>query len=384
MRYDKYGLVAAILIVSSSAVAQAQPPPPPSLIKEYIYADSRVIAVDSPAATPPTVSAGSGNPTNLTGQPAGTHTGTFVVRGTSVNGGTYIQLVEGIFTARPYVDARDSCLFLASGDGTIYLKKDDGTGWVQPNGSPAGSFATVSNTQCSINLSSTSVVLNGNDLVVTINISFFPIFAGTQNLFLLAVDNANASTNGWMQVPGYILTAQNIPPKNFTKTVSASNTDGMGAAFAYTFTNPGGQFGAKYISSGLLMLNSWLDSNNACYIQFFRVDRSFRMLHSGISGIAGNSGPFIASLRTHREQSYILQGGSRAVSTATAADRCVRVSFRHTLLLQFSSQCPPISRRFHSQSPVRRLPTGSQRPTPTLFPTPNTNKTHSPELHGVL
>ena len=52
--------------------------------------------------------AGSGNPTNLTGQPAGAHTDTFVVRGTSVNGGTYINLVEGIFTARPYVDARDS------------------------------------------------------------------------------------------------------------------------------------------------------------------------------------------------------------------------------------------------------------------------------------
>ena len=282
MRYIKYGLMAAILSISAGAFAQ----PPPSLVKEYIYADSRVIAVDSPAATiinaPPTVSAESGNPTNLvTGQPAGIHTGTFVVRGTSVNGGTYINLVEGIFTARPYVDARDSCLFLASGNGTIYLMKDDATGWVQPNGSPAGSPGTVSNTQCTINLASTSVVTNGNDLVVTIRIAFFPIFAGAQNLFLLAVDNANASTNGWQQVPGYSLIAQNIPAKNFVKTVSESNADGMGAAFTYTFTNPGGEFGAKYISSGLLMLNSWLDSNNACYIQFFRVDRSFRMLHSG-------------------------------------------------------------------------------------------------------
>ena len=96
-------------------------------------------------------------------------------------------------------------------------------------------------------LASTSVVTSGNDLVVTIRIAFFPIFAGAQNLFLLAVDNANASTNGWVQVPGYSLIAQNIPPKNFVKTVSASNVDGMGAAFTYTFTNPGGEFGAKYI-----------------------------------------------------------------------------------------------------------------------------------------
>ena len=56
MRYDKYNLVAAFLFISAGAVAQTQP----SLIKEYIYADSRVIAVESPAVTiinaPPTVS----------------------------------------------------------------------------------------------------------------------------------------------------------------------------------------------------------------------------------------------------------------------------------------------------------------------------------------
>ena len=271
-----------------------------TLQKEYVYLGSRLIAVDSPAGTggtptAPTVSASSGNPTNLTGQPAGVdHTGTFVVKGTSTGGGANIDFVEGIFTSKTYADPRYGCYFLATSDGSIYLGADAGYagGWVTGSGSHPGSGVTLSNSSCSINLiSGISVVVSGNDLVVTLPIAFKPIFASPQNLHLLAGDKGTPALNsGWVQVPGYSLTAQTPPSVTFGKSLTSSNADGIAAVFTYTFTNYG-TFGVDYIATGNLLMNrGTYDGNHACFIAFNRADNSFTMALNGNYGIAGNTG----------------------------------------------------------------------------------------------
>ncbi len=265
-----------------------------TLQKEYVYLGSRVIAVESPAATfaPPTVY-GLGNPTNLTGQPPNVdHTATIVVKGTSTGGGSYIDYVEGIFTPKTVPDVRYGCYFFAISDGSIYLGTDSGVGWVSGSGAKPGSSVTLSNSSCSITLNNTaSVAVSGNDLVVTLPIAFKPIFAGAQNLLLLTADKGTPpGSSGWVQVPGYTLTAHTAPVVTFGKSLTSTNTDGTAAVFTYTFTNTGA-LGADYIAAGNLLWNrTTYDSNFSCFIIFNRADNSFYMPLTNQAGAAGSGG----------------------------------------------------------------------------------------------
>ncbi len=315
MSYNKHNLAMVMLLLAASTIVLAQP----SLTKEYIYLDSRVIAVDSPLVSfpPPTVSAGP-NPTTGT-------SGTFEFRGTSANGGGYISVLLGMFTARAYTDGRDSCSFAAKGNGLIYLKKDDDTDWVVPNGSPVGS-GTVSNSQCSIDLSASTVTVIGNNLVVRLAITFQPTFAGYQNLFLLAVDAAGNSTNGWQLISGYTFRAYSAPPTNFVRTLTSNNYDGIAGTFTYKVTNSA-YMGANFVSSGIILINRNIDSGNACYIQFFRADRSFRMIHGGSTGIAGQLGQNSTNLTLDGVECKLdVTNSSIIVSTTTSTNDTLTVT----------------------------------------------------------
>jgi hypothetical protein len=60
-----------------------------------------------------------------------------------------------------------------------------------------GSSGTLANSQCAINVASSSVLLSGNTLTLSLALSFEPAFAGTQNIYM-RVQNATLS-NGFTQ-----------------------------------------------------------------------------------------------------------------------------------------------------------------------------------------
>ena len=75
------------------------------------------------------------------------------------------------------------------------LINDAGTGWI--SGVP-GTNATLQNSQCSLSLSGIAVTANGNNVTVTVPITFTGPFAGTKQVWMYA--SGSATNSGWQQL----------------------------------------------------------------------------------------------------------------------------------------------------------------------------------------
>ena len=78
-----------------------------------------------------------------------------------------------------------------------------GTAW---SAGTVGTGATLQNSQCSLNMATTSVTQSGNTLTLNLATTFESAFTGVQNVFMYAGDVSGSNT-GWVQrgtwtVPG--------------------------------------------------------------------------------------------------------------------------------------------------------------------------------------
>src|SRR5208282_4649908 len=94
----------------------------------------------------------------------------------------------GINTA---VNGTGACwMYFAAGTQMIYLANDAGA--FATAGLALGSSGTLQNSQCTINVNTSSVSLSGNTLTLNLVLSFAPGFAGTKNVYMY-VQNATQS-----------------------------------------------------------------------------------------------------------------------------------------------------------------------------------------------
>jgi len=73
---------------------------------------------------------------------------------------------------------------------------DDGGAW--GTGLPLGS-GSVSNSQCTVNLASSTASANGNDLTLVLNLTFTGSFTGLKNIYMLAISASAGISSGWVQ-----------------------------------------------------------------------------------------------------------------------------------------------------------------------------------------
>jgi hypothetical protein len=55
----------------------------------------------------------------------------------------------------------------------------------------------VSNSQCTVNSAGSSATISGNNLILTLNITFTPAFNGNRVIYAAARDSADANNSGW-------------------------------------------------------------------------------------------------------------------------------------------------------------------------------------------
>jgi hypothetical protein len=75
----------------------------------------------------------------------------------------------------------------------FYLATDAGTGLQGPPVSP-GASGTISNSQCTLSGSASSVSTSGNNLTMVVSLTFTSGFAGTKNVYMRAIDNEGLDT----------------------------------------------------------------------------------------------------------------------------------------------------------------------------------------------
>jgi hypothetical protein len=93
------------------------------------------------------------------------------------------------------LSAANGCMigYLPAGNRLV-LMSDAGSPWIGP--AAPGSAGTLQNSQCTVNLSGSSVSTNGTNLTLTLSVTFSPSFAAAQTIFMDAEDYSGQSS-GW-------------------------------------------------------------------------------------------------------------------------------------------------------------------------------------------
>jgi hypothetical protein len=162
---------------------------------------------------------------------------TFIFHTTDVNGYKYIPYQQ-ILIGTTFGNAVSSCsLLYYQGWNTLYLADDANGSWGNPVvlGTPGG---TLSNTQCTIDVAHSSLSgSSGNDLYLSLPVTFFPAFGGAKIVSMYATDHAFNSL-GWQQVSTW--TVGNAPQPDFSLNISPSSQNASpGTSIPYTITVTG-------------------------------------------------------------------------------------------------------------------------------------------------
>jgi YVTN family beta-propeller protein len=129
----------------------------------------------------------------VTPNPATGLTNTFALTYSDTGGYASLYSVGVIFDSA--VTPFNTCfLVYYPSNNTLYLYNNNaatGTTWIKPGS------GTLSNSQCTITGSGTSVVKSGNNLTLNLEVTASSTYTGTQNIFVKANDN-DGSTTGWL------------------------------------------------------------------------------------------------------------------------------------------------------------------------------------------
>jgi uncharacterized membrane protein len=193
------------------------------------------------------------------------------------------------FDATFAASAVNSCLvYYDRGTNKVWLLNDAASQWTPGT---VGSSSSLQNKQCAVTLgSSTTVALSGNILTLNLAMTFFPGFAGAQNVYMFAA-NTGGITSGWQTrgawtVPGgtVLVTADTVTPSTG---VGASQTFALqysDTASALDLTTEWVWFNATFASSAA----------NSCLIYYDRGANMVWLLNDAgtqwMPGTVGSSG----------------------------------------------------------------------------------------------
>ena len=146
----------------------------------------------------------------------------------------------------------------------LSLMDDAGAVWV------AGTIGTgsLSNSQCSINLASSTAVTSGNNVTLSLAMSFTSSFAGTKNVYMRAKTDGGTST-GWLQ-RGTWTVAMPASGTPAVGSVSPNNGHGRSATFVMQYSDSAGALDlqnvrVRFVNSAL---NSPGDGVGTCTVKY--------------------------------------------------------------------------------------------------------------------
>ena len=231
-----------------------------------------------PAAT--TVSPGAGNGANQT------FTFTFSDPAGYQNLGVLDVLINN------YLDGIQACYvaLVPSGAnaGAVYLVDDGGDA-----GGPFAGYMTlpgsgsVSNSQCTVNGTGSSVVGSGTTITLALNISFSVSFTGNR-IFYTAARDTGTGNSGWQALSTWQVPGATATPTQATGVTPASGS-GAGQSFVFTFADSAGWQDLGVVD---VLFNNFIDGIQGCYIAYSVPAATLYLVDDG--GDAG--GPFAGYL----------------------------------------------------------------------------------------
>ena len=179
---------------------------------------------------------------------------TFALTYSDVYGASDLALLGAKFNSA-VADPNSCTVFYAPATNLVYLLNDAGTG----SSSITPGSGTLSNAQCTIAGSGTSVLTSGNDLTLNLPVTASSTFSGRHSVFLSAED-VNSARTGWINT-GTWTPAYDQPPALVS--VTPNPASGLSNTFALTYSDSNGAsdldvlgvlFGSRSVSNSCLVL----------------------------------------------------------------------------------------------------------------------------------
>jgi hypothetical protein len=182
---------------------------------------------------------------------------TFAFVFSDVNGASDLTSTQVIFNSS--LSGVSSCyLYTVPGSGAVYLANNANNGWSGPMN--LGVAGTLQNSQCAINMGTSSGVTSGNTYTMSLAVTFQAGFAGTKGVFGYVLQNTGGLTSGWQTLGTWTVPSGAQPP---TESVSPLSGSGVSQPFTFIFTDVNG---ASDLASTQVLFNAGLSAVSACYV----------------------------------------------------------------------------------------------------------------------
>ncbi len=208
---------------------------------------------------------------NSTAPASGSGAGqTFTFVMSDQGGSNFLVAAAMLFASSPGFNLNNSCYIVYDRTANRFSLMADSiaSGSV---GLTLGSGGSVSNSQCTLYGSGSTVTIGATTITITLNLTFNPRFAGAKNTFLFASENGFNS--GWVQVGSW--TVPGTPPT--VNSVWPSAGSGLNQNFTASVSTAVSPSDLSRIS--LLVTPS--GTANACYIEYNRTSATIGLYNDG-------------------------------------------------------------------------------------------------------
>lgn len=144
----------------------------------------------------------------------------------------------------------------------LYLLNDAGTS-IGNGYAPGSSSPPLSNSQCSINVASTTATGSGNVLTLQLVVTFTSGFAGDKVVYVASRDSAGGNS-GWQAIGVWSVPGLSPPPASVTSWSPATSTS-LNQTFTAVLNDTGGHSAISVVD---ILINTALTGGNACYIAY--------------------------------------------------------------------------------------------------------------------
>jgi len=217
----------------------------------------------SGSTTPATAADQLPAPTGVTPASGSTAAGSFVFTFTDPRGWQDLNVVD--ILVNNVLDGRSACyIAFVPSTGAVYLVDDAGDSGGPYTGFTLPGSGTATNSQCTLTGSGSSFNGTGNNLTLTLAISFKTAFNGNRVIYAAARDN-EGNNSGWQAVGTWNVPGGTAPTGPSVVSTSPASGGGSNKTFTFTFTDTKG---ASDISVVNVLINRAIDGRVACYVAF--------------------------------------------------------------------------------------------------------------------
>ena len=249
---------------------------------------------------------------------------TFALRYSDTIGAGNLATLVAWFSAPPASSTVNSCFaYYETSSNVVFLLNDAATAWTS---GIRGSNTVIQNSQCAIQLASTTVTGIGTMLTLNLAVTFKAAYAGAKTTLLLA-GNFNSTSSGWQARGTWTVPGAVAPPT--ADGVMPTGGSGPSQTFALQYSDPAG---SANLAATLVWFTASLPASaaNTCLAYYeTATDRVYLLNDAGSTWSWGQRGS-AAILQNSRCAIHL------AATTVTAGGNTLTLNLRVTFKSAFA------------------------------------------------